>query len=170
MNRNYLKLLPTLLLLTMMVACQPAGCFGPKAFNYVTLPVTASNLFGGYSFDGTNVHILKQNGFTNYSGSIRLNTDMTFTCTDLPCILNPIQPGQYFSATGKWRIIPNGAISEVEFYEMNSGSFNGNAIYTMPVLNETPPHGLELTINHSAGYYIRYRRSEGYQPSTERDP
>lgn len=148
-----------------MPACHPEGCYGPKAFNYSTNPVAITNLFGTYVFDGTNAAVLKQNSFTNFSGTIRLNSDRTFTCSDIPCILYPVKPGEYFSASGKWRVIQNEAICEVELYDLDSGSLNGYSAYSFPILNETPPHGLQLTINHNEGYYIRYRRSEGYQPS-----
>ncbi|MCD6048945.1 MAG: hypothetical protein K0Q55_348, partial [Verrucomicrobia bacterium] len=76
MTRQHLKLLPTLVLLLFVAACHPEGCYGPKAFNYNTMPMVTSNLFGAYTLDVPHA-TLEKYGFTNYTGSIRLKPDMT---------------------------------------------------------------------------------------------
>lgn len=169
MTRQHLKLLPTLVLLLLVAACHPEGCYGPKAFDYNTKPVVTSDLFGSYTLDGPHV-ILEKYAFTNYTGSIQLKPDMTFVCSDIPSIFYPPKPGVYFSSTGQWEVVHNGNIWEVKLHSPSADSLAGFGSLTLPILNEAPPHGLELTINHDEGYFIRYRRSKAYQPSTERDP
>src|SRR4051812_1763699 len=117
MKEILLKILPTAFLLSLLVSCSPAGCYGPRAFGYNTKGVTTSNLFGTYSFDGTNPSVLDRKGFTNHSGIIRLNSDMTFVCSNLPSIMDAFNQPVYFSTTGKWRIVPEGATWDVQCYD-----------------------------------------------------
>ena len=160
MSRTRFRLLPTLLLLGLMVSCNPEGCYGPKSFGYNTKGVATSNLFGTYIFDGTNASVLDTKGFTDHSGSIQLKPDMTFVFSNVPFIMNLPQSGVYVSTTGKWRTVQTEAIQSVEVYDVDFKSMGGYASLTFPILGEHPPHGLQLAINHSEGYYIRYRRSQ----------
>jgi hypothetical protein len=34
------------------------------------------------------------------------------------------------------------------------------SVLSLPVLGEAPPYGIELTINHDEGYWVRYRRNQ----------
>lgn len=160
MTRASLKVLPTAILLVLMVSCHPEGCYGPRAFNYNTTRVAVSNLVGTYTFDGTNASVLNRYGFTNHSGFISLKSDMTFVCSNVPCIVGIPKPGIYSSSTGKWRAVKTAAIWEVEMYDGDSDGIAGFSTLRLPVLSESPPHGIELTINHDDGYWVRYRRSQ----------
>jgi len=160
MTRTSLKLLPIAILLLMMVSCHPAGCYGPRAFNYNTSGLTASNLVGTYTFDGTNASALIKHGFTNHSGFISLKPDMTFVCSNVPCVVGIPKPGVYLSSTGKWRIVKTAAIWEVELFDGGFDAMSGLVALSFPVLGKFPPHGIELTINHDEGYWVRYRRSQ----------
>jgi hypothetical protein len=165
MPRTWFKLLPTLLLLVLFASCHPEGCYGPESFGYNTKGVGVSNLFGTYVFDGTNGALLDKKGFTNHSGSIQLQPDMTFVFSNVPFIMNLPQPGAYVSTTGKWRAVHTKAIWSLEVYDVDFKSMGGYASLTFPILGENPPHGIELAINHSEGYYIRYRRSQNERQS-----
>ncbi len=159
--KTFLKILPTTLLLFFIVSCHPEGCYGPKAFGYNTQGVVASNLFGIYTFDGANASALNAKGFTNGAGYIELKSDMTFVFSEIPSVVHVPQKGVYFSTTGKWRIIPHNAIWEVEFYDgVGLNSIGGFSVLSLPILGETPPHGMQLAIKHGEGYYIRLQRSE----------
>lgn len=156
MSRFCLRLLTAFVML-LMVSCHPEGCYGPRAFDYNTKGVAIADLAGTYSFDGTNASVLNKHGFTNHSGFISLKPDMTFICSNVPGISGIPNPGVYLSSTGKWRTVKTAAIWEVELYD---GDFTGMAgsTLTCPVLGESPPHGIELMINHDEGYWLRYRR------------
>jgi hypothetical protein len=159
MIRAKLKVLPTAILLLLMVSCHPEGCYGPRAFNYNTTTVAVSDLVGTYTFDGTNASVLNRLGFTNHSGFISLQPDLTFVCSNVPCVVGIPKPGVYLSSTGKWRTVKRSAIWEVELYD---GDFDGRAGFvalSFPVVGESPPYGIQLTINHDEGYWVRYRRS-----------
>lgn len=159
MFRHGFKLLPTLLVCGLMVSCHPEGCYGPKSFGYNTTGVAASNLFGTYVFDGTNSSVLDAKGFTNHAGFIQLRPDMTFVFSNVPFIMNVPQNGVYVSTTGKWRSVQTAAIWSVEIYDVDFKTMGGYACLTFPVLGEHRPYGIELAVNHSEGYYIRYRKS-----------
>ena len=152
------KIFPMALPLSLMASCHPEGCYGPRSFGYNTKGVAVSNLFGTYTFDGVNASVLDRNGFTNRSGSIQLKSDMTFVCSEIPCIMNTPKRGVYFSTAGKWRIVQNAAIWEVELYDVDFTTMAGYAALSFPILGESPPHGLELAINHGEGYWIRFQR------------
>lgn len=161
MNRTFLKRLPTALLLVLLVSCHPEGCYGPKAFGYNTKGVTVSNLFGIYTFDSGNGAVLDAKGFTNHSGYVELKSDMTFVFSEMPCIVSFPKKGVYSSTTGRWKIIPHNAIWEIEFYDgVGLNSICGYYVLDLPILGESPPHGIELAINHNEGYYIRLQKSQ----------
>jgi hypothetical protein len=156
--KSFFRVLPTSLLLLLMASCHPEGCYGPKAFGYNTKGVAASNLFGVYTFDGASGPILDRIGFTNHSGSIELKPDMTFMFSKIPCIA---QKGVYSSTSGKWRIVPNNAIWEIEFYDgAGFNSIGGYSSLSLPILGGSPPYGIELAINHNEGYYVRLQGSQ----------
>ena len=160
MSRTCLRVLPTALLLLLMVSCHPEGCYGPRAFDYNTKGVTVANLVGTYTFDGTNATVLNKLGYTNHSGFISLKPNMTFVCSNVPCVTGIPKPGVYLSSTGKWRTVKTTAIWEVELYDGDFMGMAGHIALTCSVLGESPPHGIELTINHAEGYWLRYRRSQ----------
>jgi hypothetical protein len=160
---NCCKLLLMAGFLSLFVACHPEGLYGPKAFGYNTTGVVVSNLFGTYVFDGANPALLDQMGFTNHSGSIQLKPDMTFVFSQVPFVMNVPQSGVYASTTGKWRVIQTEAIWSVEVYDVHDMSMGGYASLEFPILGEKPTYGIELAINHSEGYYIRYRRNQDAQ-------
>src|SRR5439155_17997305 len=160
MIRTSLKIFPVALLLVLLVSCHPEGCYGPKSFGYNTKGVVISNLFGTYTFDGTNASVLDRNGFTNRSGYIQFKSDMTFECSEIPCIMDIPKKGVYFSTAGKWRVVRSGAIWEVELYDVDFTSMAGCYVaLSFPILGESPPHGIELAINHGEGYWIRFQRN-----------
>jgi hypothetical protein len=169
MRRNLPRILTVALLLTLIVSCHPEGCYGPKAFGYNTKGVAASNLFGIYTFDGFNASVLDKKGFTNHSGYIQLKSDMTFVFSEIPCIMNVPRSGVYFSTAGKWRIVPSNAIWEVEVYDVDSTKMGGYATLAFPIVGESPPHGIELAINDSEGYWIRFQRNRK-SPSADSPP
>lgn len=159
MPRTALKILPTVLLVLLLVSCHPEGCYGPRAFGYNTKGVAVSNLVGTYTFEETNV--LNQLGFTNDSGSITLKSDMTFVCSNLPSVAGIPQQGVYSSWTGKWKPLKEHAIWKVKFYDEDRSSTGHLHVLDLPVLGESPPHGIELSIDHDRGYWVRLRRSGG---------
>jgi hypothetical protein len=161
MTRATLRALLTAIFLLLMASCDPAGCYGPRAFNYNTTGVAVSNLVGTYTFDGTNAAVLSRYGFTNHSGVIRLLPDMTFAFSNVPCIVGLPKPGVYSSSGGKWRAVKTAGIWEVELYDADPEGIAGFSTLSLPVLGSSPPHGLELTINHDEGYWVRYRHSPG---------
>jgi hypothetical protein len=142
------------LLLVLMASCTPAGCYGPKAFGYNTQGVAVSNLFGIYRFDGTNASILNQNGFTNHAGYIELRSDMTCVLSNVPRMwLNPAA-SVYVSGTWKWKPmkpVHEGGAWELEILAPSSDGLGPDNL-SFPILNESPPHGIEIDINHNLGY------------------
>jgi hypothetical protein len=159
MVRSTLKTLLGLCLLLLLVSCHPAGCYGPKAFGYNTKGVAAANLVGAYTFDAKNAATLGRLGFTNHSGSITLRQDMTFVCSNLPCVEAIPKPGGYSSWTGKWRLTQEGLVWNVGLYDEDFGGAPGLHGLTLAVLGDHPPHGLQLYINEDAGYWVRLRRA-----------
>ena len=158
MPRSILKILSTVFLLLLLASCSPEGCYGPKAYGYNTKGVVVSNLVGTYTFDDTNV--LKRLGFTNYSGFITLKPDMTFVCSNVPSVACIPQPGIYSSNwSGKWKLVTVHAIWAVKFYD-EDGTGHCSSL-DLPVLGESAPHGIQLTINSDEGYWVRLHRSEG---------
>src|SRR3954468_14422715 len=142
-QRASFKIFAIALLLTLVISCHPEGCYGPKSFGYNTKGVAISNLFGTYTFDGTNASVLDRNGFTNRSDYIQLKSDMTFVCSEIPCIMYLPKKGVYFSTAGKWRIVQSAEIWELELYDLDSGSMAGYSNLSFPILGESPPHGIE---------------------------
>ena len=137
------------------VACHPAGCYGPKAFDYNTGGVTASNLAGVYRLDDLSRDALRKGGFNELSGHVELKSDMTFHFVNVPCAWNFPKAEGYASAKGRWRLVKSGAIWEVEIYDYPFEEMCGYVALKFPVLRESPPHGLQLHIDHDSGYWVR---------------
>jgi hypothetical protein len=160
MNQRLVKYCPVALLLVLMVSCHPEGCYGPKSFCYNTKGLATSNLFGIYTLDEAHALLLASKGFTNYSGSILLRPDMTFQFSEIPCIMcSTIEGGVYSSATGKWRVAKQNAIWVLEIYDTDYQKMCCRyASFTLPILGESPPYGIELTINHDTGMWIKLKK------------
>ena len=138
-----------------MVSC------GPKSVGYNTTGVIASNLFGIYTLDEDYAYLLNSKGFTNYSGSVVLKPDMTFQFSKIPCIMCPkIEGGVYSSATGKWRIVKRNAIWALEIYDMDFQTMCCRyALFSFPILGESPPYGIELAFNEDTGLWVKLKKS-----------
>ena len=65
---------------------------------------------------------------------------------------------QYSSASGKWRVVPENAIWVVEVYDVDFEKFCGYTALKLPIIGDSPPHGIELVVNHDEGYYVRLKR------------
>jgi hypothetical protein len=142
----------------LFVALHLTGCeglYGPKAFNYNTSGVVASNLFGAYHLDDT-TWVLAKKGYTNTAGSIVLKADMTFQVTDIPCLQNGAN--NYSTASGSWKIQKQDAIWVVALSPQKGQTLCGFSGLTFPVLKDVPPHGIEIHINHDEGYWVRYAK------------
>ena len=49
----------------------------------------------------------------------------------------------------------------MEVYDSNFEDFCGFTTLKLPIIGDSPPHGIELVVNHDEGYYVRLeRRSE----------
>lgn len=153
-------ILAAVLLPIFMTGCHPEGLYGPNAFGYNTQGVTNSNLFGTYSFDGTNAQVLSAQGFTNLSGFIELKPNMTFVFSNVPSVMAYPKTNLYYSTTGNWRVVQEKAIWVLEVYNIPFGTMSGYVGFTFPILGETSPHGIELTISHDEGYWIRFSKSQ----------
>jgi hypothetical protein len=158
MTRASLKILSTAAFVILFAACHPEGCYGPKAFDYNTNGTTASNLVGTYQIDTPSVSVLQRKGFADRSGRLELKSDMTFVLSNIPCVWKFPLAEAYASARGKWRIAKHKAIWVIEIYDYDFSKMCGFASLTFPILRDNPPHGIELSINHDEGYYIRLER------------
>jgi hypothetical protein len=149
----------SVLSLLLLVACHPEGCYSTSSFGYNTDGVVISNLVGVYTFNTNQARTLTYLGYTNHSGYVELRADMTFVCTNIPRVMGIPQSGEYLWSTGKWRVVKVG-IWNVEIYDLNFDGMDGYSSLDWPVIGDAPPHGLELTINHDEGYWIRLERTE----------
>lgn len=161
MSRQILRYCLVATSLFLMVACHPEGCYGPKPFGYNTKGVETTNLFGLYILDEAHASFLDSKGFTNHSGSIWLRSDMTFEFSKIPCLMCfTIQGGVYSSTTGKWRVAQQNRIWVLEFFDADhQKQCCQYASFTLPIFGESPPHGIELAMNHDIGMWIKLKKA-----------
>jgi hypothetical protein len=138
-------------------ACQ--ACSGPKDFGYNTAGVVASNLVGTYKVDET-TWVLERKGFTNLNGTIVLNSDNTFQFTSIPCVGYMGGTNVYSMSAGTWRIRKEKEIWVVEALPSMSTTICGYGQWSLPVLGDSPPYGLQLYINDNEGYWVRYAKAQ----------
>lgn len=135
--------------------------WGPSAFNYNTKGVNPENLYGAYVADENSQQWLGQNGYTNSSGSFVVSRDGALVFHDIPDIWHFDPAGSYESVTGRWTIAQNQAVFAIKANFPVNTNKPRYTVCDFNIVNECPPHVIQLVIDHNRGFQIRYKHVSG---------